>query len=376
MPAIRTIAALLLLLAPLGAQRRDTRLAQIGDEISSAPTTLTLTSSNLIGQTQHTVTVLLTDAPSQTCIGGFVSMAIQGSYDNSNWLTIGQPLSNIQADQYGNYIGKAQADDAYPRVRFVITSFDTTKCRATVYYSGTLSPVARPSPTLFYPIYEIPAGTDSNETSMVVATAGYSRHSAYVDYGGCTTASVTFKLQAAWEAAGPWVDISDDISNDDAQTDLSGNVAIAHGEYPLVRAYIHLYSISSCTGDNAKIYYWGSNSPPDPFRRFALGTRQSLVFVQSDRSTAGTDQLKVAEADRYIEVLFLSLIVPCSGVTGAVISGSQDLVAAQQGPFSVVWPLTGHAYYTGSLNNALNFTTTGTGCSANVAMQYRLIDTP
>jgi len=373
-----TIAALLLLaaaLTPAAAQRRDTRFELLGSDIDTTPTTLTVDASNLIGQTQHTFTVTLTDADGQTCAGGFVSMAVQGSYDGTAWRTIGDPLSNIQADQYGAYVGVARADVAYPRVRFVITSFDTTNCVAEVFYAGTLAPTNQPQASLLYPIYAIADGSDADETSMVVATDGYSQHTAYVDWNGCSGGAVTFKLQAAWESAGPWVDITDDVSVSYSQPDFVGYQAQASGEYPLVRAYIHLTVAVSCTG-GATIYYWGSNGDREPFRRFALGTKQSLNFVQADRTSAGSTTLVPAATDRLYEILFLSLVAPCAGVDATVAVGSDDLIDSQDGPFSVVWPLTGHHYFSGARNNAITFTTAGTGCAANVALQYRIVDRP
>lgn len=375
MRAIRTIAALLLLLTPLAAQRTDTRFSLLGSDIDTVPTTLTLRSSDLIGQTQHTFNVTLTDADGQTCTGGLVSMAIQGSYDNSSWTTIGEPLSNIQIDQYGAYTGVARADAAYPRIRFRITAFDTTNCVAAVGYSGTLSPTSQPAPTLFYPIYSIADGSDADETSMPIAARGFSAHTAYVDWDGCSGGSVNFKLQGAYEAGGPWEDLSDDVSVSYSNTDLSGRVARGYGEYPLVRAYVHTYGSVSCTG-GATIYYWGSTAPPHPMRRWALGSRQSLIYAQADRSTAGTTPVKIAETDRYYEILFLSLVVPCSGVGATVSVGSDDLIDDQIGPFSLVWPLTGQHYYSGSKNTAINFVTTGSGCVANMSMQYRIVDEP
>lgn len=370
MRAIRTIAALLLLLTPLAAQRTDTRFALLGSDISSVPTTLTLRSSDLIGQTQHTFTVTLTDADGQTCAGGFVSMAIQGSYDNSTWITIGEPLSNIQVDQYGAYTGVARADAAYPRIRFVVTAFDTTNCVAAVGYSGTLAPTSKPSPTLLYPIYTIPAGTTNDTASSPVAVAGLNAHMAYVDFKGCTNGLLSATLQGAWESAGPWHNIGYSSITAHNATITLNRWPRAWGEYPLVRLLIDQAVNTDCT--TAQVYYWGSRAAPDPRH---IGGDGTILTIPITRTSAGTTELLVGSSDYYHDLLSLLLIVPCSGVSATLEFSGSNIIDAQDGPFTIAWPNTGHphtgAQWLSGIGSDSSFTTAGTGCDATIVMTVR-----
>lgn len=87
-----------------------------------------------IGQSNHQVVLVFSNAPSHTCSNKTATGQLEFSYDNTNWLVFGSPTAAITSANTAIWFGSG----AFPFVRFNLTSFDTTNCRVSGYYSGIL----------------------------------------------------------------------------------------------------------------------------------------------------------------------------------------------------------------------------------------------
>lgn len=92
-----------------------------------------------IGQAGHTAFILFTNKPAQTCVAGAADIGWERSYDGSTWSRFGDELVAIAADSDGQLATSINAYGAYPRVRMKIRSFDTVKCRVSIWYSGSVA---------------------------------------------------------------------------------------------------------------------------------------------------------------------------------------------------------------------------------------------
>lgn len=93
---------------------------------------------NNVGQIGHSAYLSFTNAPSHTCTNAAATAQLEYSFDNSTWTAFGSPMASSTVSGGQSYIG--QGGFAY--IRFNLVSFDTTNCRATVWYVGTSQPLA------------------------------------------------------------------------------------------------------------------------------------------------------------------------------------------------------------------------------------------
>lgn len=89
-----------------------------------------------IGQSQHLATFIFTNAPSQTCSGHNTDIYFEGSNDNTNWTKVGGSLPFIGV----SLTRQLTATGAFSYMRVNVVAFDTTNCRLTIQYTGTLYP--------------------------------------------------------------------------------------------------------------------------------------------------------------------------------------------------------------------------------------------
>ncbi len=93
---------------------------------------------NNVGQIGHSAYLTFTNAPSHTCTTPAATAQLEYSFDNSTWIAFGAPQSGTTVMSGQAYIGQG----GFGYVRFNLVSFDTTNCRATVWYVGTAQPLA------------------------------------------------------------------------------------------------------------------------------------------------------------------------------------------------------------------------------------------
>lgn len=118
----------------VNAQRSDTVYSTLFSGVAVA--TISSAVEN-IGQSNHQVTVLFSNAPSQTCSSPAYEGEFQYSYDNVTYAAFGTPnTTNGPSNSAERAIWYATG--AFPYVRFRLSTFDTTNCRATAVYSGVL----------------------------------------------------------------------------------------------------------------------------------------------------------------------------------------------------------------------------------------------
>lgn len=88
---------------------------------------------NNVGQTGHQAYLTFSNAPSHTCSSPSATGQLEYSFDNTTFTAFGTPTSSTTVGSGTAYVGQG----AFGYVRFNLVSFDTTNCRATVWYTGT-----------------------------------------------------------------------------------------------------------------------------------------------------------------------------------------------------------------------------------------------
>lgn len=344
MKTLTAALVLSLVLCPLSlleAQRTETRFEPLVTALTSAPQTYTLPPRAMIGQTQHTFTILLADAPSQTCVGGFVDVYAEGSYDNSNWFRIGEPLTSIQTDQYGSFTGTLRADIPVPFLRLQVSSFDTTNCTLSAFYSGTLSPVTAAAPALLYPLQVMgPSETiaQGTPTENVIQVGAYTTHRVAIDASDCSGYSFSLQLQYAWDDDGPWLNIGYLAGASSATTLRS---PYAYGKFPLIRG---VFTAATTTGvcNTFTIYYWGTNEDYS-----GANDTSNLLLYERDQFTTGS-VTTVTVADSAVNnhcIMGMVLSNACSsGVVTLETTGGVDIAWVGPGQ-TISWPLQANSYY-------------------------------
>lgn len=109
---------------------------------TATPALGTVDASRNIGQMQHEVVVILSDAPTKVCAGQNIDASFEASFDNSTFFSVGPILRAVSTAVSGastTFSANHRVNGAYPFIRFRITTFDTVNCLATVHYVGTLS---------------------------------------------------------------------------------------------------------------------------------------------------------------------------------------------------------------------------------------------
>lgn len=344
------------------AQQRDTIYQQLFDgPITTAPETSAVFYA--IGQTQHKVNIRLADGGG-TCVGGFVDIFLEGSENGEvgSYVTIGNPVTNISTNQYGQLVATVIADIAMPFVRLVVNSFDTANCSLSAFYSGTLSPTSDPQVPLFYEIFSASQDIVLPVTSTIVDTKGYTQHVAYIELSdSCTLFQGWMRLQGAFNADGPWINIGSPVvpTTNDALV-----FPRAYGQFPLVRVYVNNAFLTNCT---ATVYYWGTTDAPDPFYTGTFG------LFGTTRNSAGTSVILSGSATQFWEIIGYTVNAPCSGVTARLnIVGIGDVVNIQ-GPAVVHTPVNGfvQASTVAGVGNDVSLITTGTGCEVSARLSIR-----
>lgn len=125
---------LLILCCALLGQQTNTVYSTLFTNVSAsiiAPITGSLTN---IGQSNHQVVLVFSNAPAHTCSTKTANGQLEFSYDNTNWLVFGSPTDAITTPNTAIWFGSG----AFPFVRFNLVSFDTTNCRVSGFYSGIL----------------------------------------------------------------------------------------------------------------------------------------------------------------------------------------------------------------------------------------------
>lgn len=114
------------------AQRSDTIYQQL---VSNGSVTGVTANVNNIGQTGHQAFVLFSNASGQTCSNSAFTGQLEYSYNTTSFTSFGSPIVATAA----SYVSLGfVANGAYPFVRFNVAGFDTTHCRISVWYTGTI----------------------------------------------------------------------------------------------------------------------------------------------------------------------------------------------------------------------------------------------
>jgi hypothetical protein len=122
-------------------QQTNTVYQNLVTNTGTSPFTSTTVTN--IGQSNHQVSVTLSNAPGKTCSNFTVLGQLQYSYDTAIWLAFGAPTSGSSTLAPATWYGSG----AYPYVQFYIAGFDNVNCRLTAYYSGTIQGVISPKTT-------------------------------------------------------------------------------------------------------------------------------------------------------------------------------------------------------------------------------------
>lgn len=90
------------------------------------------------GQSGHQAILIFTNAPAHVCATPDSNAYFQGSYDTVAWIQFG---TNYGSDLLGSGITSyvIAGQGAYPYIRVHLVSFDNVNCRATIYYSGSIT---------------------------------------------------------------------------------------------------------------------------------------------------------------------------------------------------------------------------------------------
>lgn len=133
-PFVLGMLVLLGLTSTANCQQQQTVYQSVGTGISATG----VVGANLqnIGQSFHLVSVFARNAPAQTCPALSGTLALQGSFDNSQWL-------NVRVQQFsgtsGVFGGAFAAQGAYPLLRVNALSGLDSQCVLDVGYSGNVT---------------------------------------------------------------------------------------------------------------------------------------------------------------------------------------------------------------------------------------------
>lgn len=131
---MRKLLLLLLLSLPVMAQRSDTVFKVVFDRTTTLGPSTPITNN---GQSYHLVTYSVASTPAHTCSIFWTNGQIQleGSFDNTTYVRIGQPVTSLQE----GFPAQSWAWGAYPYIRINYIAGDTTNCALTANYSGSLT---------------------------------------------------------------------------------------------------------------------------------------------------------------------------------------------------------------------------------------------
>lgn len=98
-----------------------------------------------IGQGTHLLQAIYQPGAPVGCVAP-VNVQVQGSFDNSNWSTVGSSITSFAQSTVYN-LGSTIVFGAYPFLRVVIENPPTggTLCLTDVWYTGTLFPISLPT---------------------------------------------------------------------------------------------------------------------------------------------------------------------------------------------------------------------------------------
>lgn len=95
-----------------------------------------------IGQSQHALYVVASNAPGQSCLGHLTDIFFEASYNGVNFFQLGAArISAVLADSTGTIFGSLYVSGVAPYIRVNVKSFDAANCRLAVHYAGSLFPV-------------------------------------------------------------------------------------------------------------------------------------------------------------------------------------------------------------------------------------------
>lgn len=147
------LAALVLLtVAGLHAQGPQTVFAQLVSNSASPDITVSIDPKYNLGQPYHLLTAILSDAPGQTCAvvqpnpglaGPFLDMLGRtvSSVEFSVITNYSRVISPGSTSPTNRYRMLTSAAGAFPLLGMHFADYDTTKCRASIFYSGSLTAV-------------------------------------------------------------------------------------------------------------------------------------------------------------------------------------------------------------------------------------------
>lgn len=169
---LKSLILALILSMHLWAQGSNTIFKQVLSNVSTAQASSNVTN---IGQSQHIVYIILSNAPAQTCTGpttpdGTLLVKIEGSYNNSTFFSLTAANLQVTTNNQGTLYATGLAP--YVRVHLVTFSLGTT-CRLNAFYAGSL-----------YPVY-----VDKLENTRLAN--GYTVNQLYVSTAVATTISAT-----------------------------------------------------------------------------------------------------------------------------------------------------------------------------------------
>lgn len=124
---------------------------------------------NNIGNRSHLIYVLLENASSHTCSSPqTLSVGMEASFNNVNWSPFGAQVLALS----GTTLATTQiANGAFPFIRVAVRSFDSTNCRLSVSYVGS---VVQNAQLVFGPTNAQGQGMNGSFQNIIMGTQGIS----------------------------------------------------------------------------------------------------------------------------------------------------------------------------------------------------------